>query len=56
MIGGGPLTDALGPRAVWGIAAGVLALAAPVAFVLSRAGSGEGVPGEPSAVSTGTRS
>ena len=56
MIGGGPLTDALGPRAVWGIAAGVLALAAPVAFVLSRAGSGEVVPGEPSAVSTGTRS
>ena len=56
MIGGGPLTDTLGPRPVWGLAAGVLALAAPVALVLSRAGTGEVVPGEPGAVSTGTRS
>jgi hypothetical protein len=54
MIGGGPLTDALGPRAVWAIAAGVLALAAPVALVLTRAGSDELVGGEPGPVPTGT--
>jgi MFS family permease len=56
MISGGPLTDALGPRPVWGLAAGVLALAAPVAFALSRAGMGEVVSGDPGAISTGTRS
>jgi MFS family permease len=54
MIGGGPLTDALGPRVVWGIAAGVLALAAPIALALTRAGSDELVPGEPGPVPTGT--
>ncbi|MFN8224045.1 MAG: MFS transporter [Gaiellales bacterium] len=32
----GVLTDALGPREVWGIAGGVYALAATVAFVMTR--------------------
>jgi hypothetical protein len=56
MIGGGPLTDAVGPRSVWAIAAGVYALATPLAFVLSRGGAGDAVAGDPSAVPTGTRS
>jgi MFS family permease len=46
MIAAGPLTDALGARAVWGIAAGVLASAVPVALVLTRSGVGEIVAGE----------
>jgi MFS family permease len=36
MIIAGFLTDALGARAVWGIAAGLLAVAAVVALVLVR--------------------
>ena len=36
MAAAGPLTDAVGPRAVWGFAAGVLAAAAAAALVLTR--------------------
>jgi MFS family permease len=36
MVASGPLTDALGPREVWGIAAVLLLVAAPVSLVLTR--------------------
>jgi MFS family permease len=36
MIIAGPLTNAIGPRAVWGISAGLTAIGAVVAFVLVR--------------------
>jgi hypothetical protein len=56
MVAAGPLTDALGARAVWGIAAGVLALAVPVALILTRSGVGEAVAGDASPLPTGTGS
>jgi MFS family permease len=36
MIAAGPLTEALGPRATWGISAGVVAVAAATALALGR--------------------
>jgi MFS family permease len=36
MLLAGPATDAIGPRAVWGIAAGVMAVAAGLALALTR--------------------
>ena len=36
MLVAGPATDAIGPRWVWGIAAGVMAVAAGIGFVLAR--------------------
>jgi MFS family permease len=36
MVASGPLTDALGPRDVWGIAAMLLLAAAPLSLVLTR--------------------
>jgi MFS family permease len=36
MVVSGPFTDAVGPRAVWGAAAGLAALSAALALVLSR--------------------
>jgi MFS family permease len=36
MIGSGPLTDAIGAREVWAVAAGLLAVAAPAALALTR--------------------
>jgi MFS family permease len=56
MVAAGPLTDALGARAVWGIAAGVLALAVPVALILTRSGVGEAVAGDAGPLPTGTGS
>jgi MFS family permease len=56
MVAAGPLTDALGARAVWGIAAGVLALAVPVALILTRSGVGESVAGDAGPLPTGTGS
>jgi MFS family permease len=56
MVGAGPLTDSLGARAVWGIAAGVLAAAAPIALLLMRPSTSEAVAGEPDVLPTGTRS
>jgi MFS family permease len=36
MVAAGPLTDALGPRAVWGVAGGLSALAALVGLAMAR--------------------
>ena len=36
MIASGPLTDSLGPREVWGLAAALLLVAAPLSYVLTR--------------------
>jgi hypothetical protein len=36
MAAAGPLTDAIGPRWVWGLTAGAYALAAAVGLVLAR--------------------
>ena len=41
MVAAGPLTNALGARAVWGIASGLLAVAAVVGFGLLRGVSEE---------------
>jgi MFS family permease len=40
MLAAGPATDAIGPRAVWGIAAGIMAVAAGIGLALTR-GVGE---------------
>ena len=55
MIGAGPLTQALGARAVWGIAAGVLAVAAPTAILLARSIRAGSIDAEAGAVVTGPR-
>jgi MFS family permease len=47
MIGAGPLTAAVGARGVWGIAAGLLAVAVPAALVLTRAMEAPGPEAEP---------
>jgi MFS family permease len=36
MIASGPLTDSLGPREVWALAAAILIVAAPLSYVLTR--------------------
>jgi MFS family permease len=36
MVASGPLTDSMGPREVWGIAAGLLLAAAPLSLALTR--------------------
>jgi MFS family permease len=44
MIVSGPLTDAVGPRWVWGISAALAAVSAALALALSRGISAEPVP------------
>jgi MFS family permease len=36
MIAAGPLTDALGPRAIWALAGGLCAVAAAVGLAMAR--------------------
>jgi hypothetical protein len=47
MIVAGPLTNAIGARAVWGISAGLTAVAALVGYVLVRGVTPEARPAEP---------
>jgi MFS family permease len=58
MIAAGPLTDELGPRAVWALAGALSAVAAIVALLLGRgvvthARPAAGPPGQPEPVETG---
>jgi hypothetical protein len=46
MVVAGPLTNAIGARAVWGISAGLTALGALVGFVLVRGVTPETRPGD----------
>ena len=46
MIVAGPLTNAIGARAVWGISAGLMALGAVVGLVLIRGVNAETRPGD----------
>jgi MFS family permease len=47
MLAAGPATDAIGPRAVWGIAAGIMAVAAGLGFALTRGVGAQATEPEP---------